>query len=105
MSWRAETCGSQLCWAGRTGIPIHAYALMGNHPAFAQSYGGEGYHLVIETPKANLVREKRGQPEEFDILGGSPCHVMFISSDPCCLRRPDGVSDTTRRPEMLPGLS
>jgi len=30
--------------AGRTGIRIHAYALMGNH-----------YHLVIETPKANLV--------------------------------------------------
>jgi REP element-mobilizing transposase RayT len=30
--------------AGRTGIRIHAYALMANH-----------YHLVIETPKANLV--------------------------------------------------
>jgi len=30
--------------AGRTGIRIHAYALMDNH-----------YHLVIETPKANLV--------------------------------------------------
>ncbi len=30
--------------AGRTGIRVHAYALMDNH-----------YHLVIETPKANLV--------------------------------------------------
>lgn len=30
--------------AGRTGIRIHAYALMDNH-----------YHLVLETPKANLV--------------------------------------------------
>lgn len=30
--------------AGRTGIRVHAYALMGNH-----------YHLVIETPRANLV--------------------------------------------------
>ena len=30
--------------AGRTGIRIHAYALMDNH-----------YHLVFETPKANLV--------------------------------------------------
>jgi putative transposase len=30
--------------AGRTGIRVHAYALMDNH-----------YHLVIETPRANLV--------------------------------------------------
>ena len=30
--------------AGRTGIRVHAYALMDNH-----------YHLVIESPKANLV--------------------------------------------------
>ncbi|MFC7337726.1 transposase [Haloferula chungangensis] len=30
--------------AKRTGIRIHAYALMDNH-----------YHLVLETPKANLV--------------------------------------------------
>jgi len=30
--------------AGRTGIRVHAYALMDDH-----------YHPVIETPKANLV--------------------------------------------------
>jgi len=30
--------------AKRTGIRVHAYALMDNH-----------YHLVLETPKANLV--------------------------------------------------
>ena len=30
--------------AGRTEIRVHAYALMDNH-----------YHLVLETPKANLV--------------------------------------------------
>ena len=58
MSWRVGTGGNPSCWAlrtgeclrtlgemaGRTGIRVHAYALMDDH-----------YHPVIETPKANLV--------------------------------------------------
>ncbi|MCW5551587.1 MAG: transposase [Verrucomicrobiae bacterium] len=45
----AETCQ-------KTGFQVHAYCLMGNH-----------FHLVVETPEANLVAGMRWLPSTYTI--------------------------------------
>ena len=54
----------------KTGFQVHAYCLMRNH-----------YHLVVETPNANLVAGIKGSPIRADCKQKKRCRPRyFISS-------------------------